>query len=206
MRAMASSFGRLAAVALLLAAGHLFPANALAGGGGGVRVDPNFPPLSGPPAKGGGFRDRDVPRGYGGRALRPQIYCDGYGRCFQRFPDRFSGGSYRTRPPGWADDLPGRVRYPDRFSRPRSEVVCDQATNVCYRRGRVDRSETRDVFGDRAADRADDLRDRRGTARLFVPERGVSCDTGRRVCFDGGVPDVSLTRRYFGGGAAAGLD
>jgi hypothetical protein len=70
----------------------------------------------------------------------------------------------------------------------------------------VDESETRDVFGERAADRADDLRDRRGTARLFVPERGVSCDADRRVCFDGSTPDVSLTRRYFGGEAASRLD
>ena len=43
-------------------------------------------------------------------AQRPQIYCDGYGRCFERLPDGFGGYSRNSydRPPGWADDLPGR--------------------------------------------------------------------------------------------------
>jgi hypothetical protein len=204
------ALARCLAVALVLAAG-LLPAVAMADGPG-VRIDPNFPPLgsggSGGGSSRGGFSDR-APRGYDDgyqrrRSPRPQIYCDGYGRCFQRVPDRSRG--FGTRPPGWADDLPGRIRYPDRFSRPRSGVVCDQATYICYRDGRVDRSETRDVFGDRAADRADDLRDRRGTSQLFVPERGVSCDAGQQVCFDGRTPDASLTRRYFGADAAARLD
>ena len=85
-------------------------------------------------------------------------------------------------------------------------MVCDVATSVCYKRGKVDKSETKALFGERAADRADDLRDRRGTGRLFVPERGVTCDAGKRACFDEGVPDYSLTRRYFGRQAADALD
>ena len=62
------------------------------------------------------------------------------------------------------------------------------------------------MFGERAGDRADDLRDRLGTARVFVPERGVACDRNRRMCLDDGDPDRSLTRRYFGRRAARALD
>jgi hypothetical protein len=171
-------------------------------------------------AEGPGVR-QDVAPLYGGRQAapappavtpryrpsRPVINCDAYGRCWQGSPGYgeygWRGG---TRPPGWADDLPRRARDSDRFLRPRSGVVCDQGTRVCYKRGQIDRSETRAIFGERAADRADDLRDDRGTARLFVPERGFSCDTGRKVCFDEGVPDFSLTRRYFGQRAADALD
>lgn len=201
-----SALLRCLTVALALLAG-VAPEIVLADGPG-VRIDPNFPPLGGGSSR-GGYSDR-APRGYDNdddyrrRSQRPQIYCDNYGRCFQRVPDRSQG--FDTRPPGWADDLPGRARYSDRFSRPSSGVVCDQSTNVCYRNGRIDRSETRDAFGNRAAERADDLRDRRGTAQLFVPERGVSCDSSRRICYDGRTPDVSLTRRYFGADAATQLD
>jgi hypothetical protein len=171
-------------------------------------------------AEGPGVR-QDVAPLYGGRQAapappavtpryrpsRPVINCDAYGRCWQGSPGYgdygWRGG---TRPPGWADDLPRRARDPFRFQRPRSGVVCDQGTSVCYKRGRIDRSETREMFGGRAADRADDLRDERGTGRVFVPERDVSCDPGRQVCFDEGVPDRSLTRRYFGRNAAGSLD
>lgn len=176
----------------------------------GVRSDPNFPPLSSQgalPAPGWGM-DRPAQRNYGRsyRQPRPQIYCDAYNRCFQRYPGGSRSWGLGVRPPGWADDLPRRARERDRFLRPRSEVVCDRATSICYKRGRVDKSETRALFGDRAADRADDLRDRRGTGRLFVPERGVSCDTARQVCYDEGSPDFSLTRRYFGLDAAGRLN
>lgn len=173
-----------------------------------VRIDPNFPPLlGGPSVTAPSGRSPSRGNGFGSRSVRPQIYCDGYGRCFQRVPGRSLGypQGFDARPPGWADDLPGRVQYPDRFQRPRSGVVCDQATSLCYRNGLVDKSETRDAFGNRAADRADDLRDDRGTGRLFVPERGVTCDASQQVCFDGRTPDASLTRRYFGADAARRL-
>jgi hypothetical protein len=173
-----------------------------------VRSDPNFPPLSGGPSldSPGSMPERRS-RGLDHRRQRPQIFCDGYGRCFERLPDRFGGHSrnFDDRPPGWADDMPGRIRYPDRFDRSRSGVVCDRATRICYRNGFVDKSETRDAFGNRAADYADDLRDDRGSGRIFVPERGITCDAGRQVCFDGRTPDASLTRRYFGGDAARRL-
>lgn len=198
---MGCALARLAFVLMLV--GMALPA-AVQAGGPKPRIDPSFPPLyGGDPNRGGGappaYRPAPPPR--------PAIACDPYGRCWRQLPrygygDRFGG----TRPPGWADDLPDRGQTRGRFSRPRSGVVCDQASRICYKRGRIDKSETRAAFGDRAADRADDLRDERGTARLFVPERGITCDPGRRVCFDDGVPDFSLTRRYFGRRAAEALD
>jgi len=191
------------ALALTLGGG----ADARADGPGVVRVNNLQPLYGGQPAP----APRVVTPGYRAvpvRPSRPAISCDAYGRCWQSVPSYGYGwGLDRgTRPPGWADDLPRRARDPSRFQRPRSGVVCDQGTSVCYKRGRIDRSETREMFGGRAADRADDLRDERGTGRVFVPERGVSCDPGRQVCFDEGVPDRSLTRRYFGRNAAGSLD
>jgi hypothetical protein len=166
------------------------------------------PSLSAPSAPRRSYSNR---RGYHDAPRRPVINCDQYGRCWQQVPyGRAYGSGYTghsgTRPPGWADDLPYRARGSDRFVRPRSGVVCDRATSVCYKGGQVDRTETRDLFGERAADRADDLRDERGTARLFVPERGVTCDRSRQVCFDDGRADGSLTRRYFGQRAAGAVN
>ena len=204
---------------LALAAAAPLPASAE---GARVRIDPGFP---NPGYTGRGLAPAPaIPRQHGGVVPRrpatvvpqgPVIACDSYGRCWQH-PGYGYGYGYRgdygyaaplgTRPPGWADDLPYRAQEPGRFARPRPGVVCDQASAVCYKRGEIDKTETRDYFGPRAADRADDLRDDRGTARLFVPERGVTCDPGRGVCYDDGVPDRSLTRRYFGQRAADALD
>jgi hypothetical protein len=160
-----------------------------------------------------GWRDRSwlgVP-GYGRSPLnRPTVACDRFGRCWEVGPfDRYGRG-YAGRPepqsPGWAENLPGSARTDDRFLRPRSEVVCDRATRLCYKQGRVDKSDTEHVFGERAGDRVDALRDRHRTARVFVPERGASCDRERRVCFEKGDPDRGLTRRYFGGRAGRNVD
>lgn len=186
---------------------------------------PGIPaPLYTPPSNGGvitqppprdyrgrdGWSRRDSFRGYGGygnyNRPRDRIVCDPYGRCWRDSYGSSYGFGYTTRPPGWADDLPGRLQDSDRFFRPRSNVVCDQRTSLCYKNGRIDKSETEDVFGNRAGDRADDLRDDRGTGRVFVPERGVTCDPAQRACYDGGFKDYSLTRRYFGREAADRLD
>jgi hypothetical protein len=140
----------------------------------------------------------------------PGVTCDRFGRCWEVDPfDRHSRryvARTEAEPPGWAENLPGSARTDNRFLRPRSEVVCDRATRICYKRGRVDQSDTDNVFGESAGDRVDALRDRHGTARVFVPERGASCDRGRRVCFEKGDPDRALTRRYFGKRAARKLD
>ena len=137
---------------------------------------------------------------------RPGIVCDRFGRCWRAEPS--PGFSYRhaARPPGWAESLPEAAQMKGRFLRPRSELVCDRATRICYKEGNIDRSDTRDIFGRRAGKRADDLRDQHGTPRVFAPERDVSCDRERRRCFEDGAPDRRLTRRYFGRRAARGLD
>jgi hypothetical protein len=205
---MRSALGSLL-LALTLAFAAVPPAEA---GGGGVRprVDQRYPPLHranpglGVPPRLSAPPPRSSHRGgYYAAPRRPVFNCDSYGRCWQQVPyGNGYGGRAGTRPPGWADSLPYRAQGSDRFLRPRSGVVCDRATSVCYKGNEVDKTETRDLFGDRAADRADDLRDQRGTARLFVPERGVTCDRSRQVCFDDDSADSSLTRRYFGRRAA----
>jgi hypothetical protein len=149
--------------------------------------------------------------GYGRSApYGPAITCDRFGRCWEAGPFARDPRGYAARreadPPGWAENLPGSARTDDRFLRPRSEVVCDRATSLCYKQGRVDKSDTQDVFGERASDRVDALRDRHRTVRVFVPERGTSCNRESRVCFAKGDPDRALTRRYFGRRAARKLD
>lgn len=155
-------------------------------------------------------------RGLPGYGLDPwrrsDVACDAFGRCWRLdATDRlgFARGWHdddlpSARPPRWAKALPDRLRDSDRFVRPGSNLVCDRASRICYKRGNLDKSVTRGVFGKRAANRADDLRDRLGTGRLFVPQRDVACDQGRRVCFEDGVPDRKLTRRYFGREAPEG--
>lgn len=193
MRAAVTRLSLLAGLVLLLtpALGHAE---------GRVRIDPGY--QSNPGWSGSGLQPRT--RGYVERApVRPSIVCDRFGRCFQQAPRYGYGYDYGyVRPPGWADDLPYRSRARGRFYRPEGNVVCDQATRICYKDGRIDKTETRDAFGERAADRADDIRDERGRARVFVPERGVTCDPARQVCYDGSFKDYSLTRRYFGQRAA----
>lgn len=159
------------------------------------------------------WTDRSWPGlpGYGRSPLyHPAVACDRFGRCWEVGPfDRYARGDIArpdAQPPGWAENLPRSARTDDRFLRPRSEVVCDRATRICYKRGRVDQSDTDDVFGERAGDRVDALRHRHRTARVFVPERGASCDRERRVCFEDGDPDRGLTRRYFGRRAARDVD
>ncbi|MGH6899863.1 MAG: YcgJ family protein [Geminicoccaceae bacterium] len=166
-------------------------------------TDPSWPPR---------YRtERDVWLGLPGYGrsprYRPDVACDRFGRCWHIGPsDRHARAHPDPRPPGWAKSLPGSARTQNRFLRPRSEVVCDRASRICYKQGRVDQSDTDRVFGERAGDRVDRLRDRLGTGRLFVPERGIACDRASRVCLDDGDPDRRLTRRYFGRRAARDLD
>jgi hypothetical protein len=161
--------------------------------GGAARSGPTWTPLGG---------------SYGGDWLaypadRQRIVCDRYGRCWRPDAgDDFDHRRVEVHPPGWAADLPDSERKRDRFIRPDANLVCDQATRVCYKRGSIDKSDTKEVFGRRAAKRADQLRDERGTAQIFVPEQGAACDRERRRCFAEGEPDRRLTRRHFGRDAA----
>jgi hypothetical protein len=95
-----------------------------------------------------------------------------------------------------------------RVPRGRATVSCDPARTSCVigQAASARQERYRAGVGERAGDRADDLRDRFGTARLFVPQRGVACDRERRVCLEDGEPDRKLTRRYFGRGAARPLN
>jgi hypothetical protein len=197
-----------AAIAAALLLGGIAPLATTAAADQPVQVRPRAQSPLGSPAP-MPFPQTTPPGGGYAAPAPPSISCDPYGRCWRSPGYGGYGGygyqGYGARPPGWADDLPARARDPYRFDRPRSNVVCDDASRICYKQGRVDKSETRARYGERAADRADDLRDRRGTARLFVPERGVTCDVARRTCYDGKMPDYSLTRRYFGDNAAGAL-
>jgi hypothetical protein len=127
-----------------------------------------------------------------------EVVCDRYGRCW-RYDDDHEHDRYRTaRPPDWAEELPDSEQERRRFVRPDDNLVCDQATRVCYKRGLVDKSDTKEFFGRRAAKHADRLRDERGNAEIFIPEKGVACDPGRQRCYADGKPDRDLTRRHFG--------
>ena len=151
-----------------------------------------------------------APPGYGRSPFyRPSIACDRFGRCWEVGPfDRFARGYARpdTRPPSWAESVPESAQTHKRFLRPRSEVVCDRATRICYKEGKIDKSDTQRMFGERAGDRADGIRDRHGRAWIFLPERDVTCDRERKMCFEDGDPDRRLTRRYFGKRAARAID
>jgi hypothetical protein len=153
-----------------------------------------------------------TPPGYGWSAFgRPALVCDRFGRCWRGkpFDYRLARGHYERhdrRPPGWAEKLPEGARTHKRFLRPRGEVVCDRVTRICYQAGKIDTSDTERMFGARAGERAERVRDRYESARVFLPARGVACDRERRLCVEGGDPDRKLTRRYFGRQAARDIE
>jgi hypothetical protein len=129
------------------------------------------------------------------------VDCDAFGRCWDEGPANLGpgfrylyGGRWAGRSPFWYEP----DRKPDRFVKTGSGVRCDRATRICYKRGRVDKSETQNAFGERAGDRADGWRDSVGTAHMFVTRGGAACDRERRVCFNDGEPDRRLTERFFG--------
>ena len=88
--------------------------------------------------------------GYGGAG--PGIrwsgpYGDPYARPFPASP--YYGPYYGSPFRRYDDDRSGR------FVRRGDGVVCDRATETCYRGREIDASETRDVFGRKAAREAD---------------------------------------------------
>lgn len=111
-------------------------------------------------------------------------------------------------PPGWYGSPLGWYAAPGgswgdtqrRYVRAAPEVTCDRRTELCYKRGHIDTSETRDIFGRRAARDADALRDRLGTSHVYVPRpRGDSyCLSAEKTCFKNGRPDWSDTRDVYG--------
>jgi hypothetical protein len=206
MPAMRSTLTFLAAFLTLIGSGCGMP-DSSTHGSGGVWIGPTA-------SLGyGTYPDWDLRPAYPGYGRsfrhRPAVACDSFGRCWQLEPsdpfERLYVRRSHVRPPGWAENLPRSARMSDRFLRPGSDVVCDRASRLCYKDGKIDKSDTQGVFGERAGDRADRLRDRLGTGDMFVPQRGVACDRERRVCLEDGDPDRKLTRRYFGKDAARAL-
>jgi hypothetical protein len=116
--------------------------------------------------------------------------------------DPFTGGSsaYGGNPFGGRAGQGGRTFSPDR------NVVCDRATETCYRGREIDASETRDYFGRSAARRVDRIRDAAGTNRIYRVDDDVVCNRQQEVCYKNGRPDRSETRDYFGKKAARRVD
>lgn len=105
--------------------------------------------------------------------------------------------------PAYGYDRPWRNE--GRLFRPRRDLVCDRATATCYRDGEIDASDTRDVFGRKAARKVDRLRDAAGTNHIFRPDDDVVCNRRERACYKDGRPDRSETRDAFGKKAAKKL-
>ena len=118
---------------------------------------------------------------------------------FSRSPSVFGGNPYGS-------DYYGRSSNGGRTFRPDRNVVCDRATETCYRGREIDASETRDYFGRSAARRVDRIRDEAGTNRIYRVDDDVVCNRRQDVCFKNGRPDRSETRDYFGKKAARKVD
>jgi hypothetical protein len=142
----------LAAFLTLSGSGRAMPDTSAHGSGTGV-----WPGSTSSPYRGWDLWQASP--GYG-RSLghRPAVACDSFGRCWQREPSDPFERRYVRRPevgpPGWAEDLPRSARTSDRFLRPGSGVVCDRASRLCYKDGKVDKSDTQSMFGARACGRA----------------------------------------------------
>ena len=101
---------------------------------------------------------------------------------------------------GYGNDGGGRTFQPSRG------VVCDRATETCYRGKEIDASETRDVFGRSAARQVDRVRDQAGTNRIYRVDDDVVCNRRTEICYKNGHPDRTETRDFFGKKAARRID
>lgn len=102
---------------------------------------------------------------------------------------------------GYFGDPFGGPRYGSR-SYDNGRVYCDQRTEVCYKDGDIDASETKEVFGKGASRRVDRVRDEAGTNNIFLPRNNTVCNRDEKVCYKNGQPDWSDTRDQFGKKAA----
>jgi hypothetical protein len=116
-----------------------------------------------------------------------------------RGPYGFGGGPFGS-------SYYGARSYGGRTFRPNPDVVCDRATETCYRGRDIDASETRDHFGRSAARRVDRIRDAAGTNRIYRASDDVVCNRQKEICFKNGHPDRSETRDFFGKKAARRID
>ena len=120
--------------------------------------------------------------------------------------DPFSRGSSVFGGYPYGSDRYGRSDNGGRTFNPSRGVVCDRATETCYRGREIDASETRDYFGRSAARQVDRIRDEAGTNRIYRVDDDVVCNRPKEVCYKNGRPDRSETRDYFGKKAARRVD
>ena len=139
----------------------------------------------------GGFRDFGSPGG-GGSGIR----WSGAADPFATSPFGFGGSPF-----GRSTGAGG-----GRTFQPSPGVVCDRATETCYRGRDIDASETRDYFGKGAARQVDRVRDQAGTDRIYRPRNNVVCNRLDQICYKNGNPDRSETRDFFGKKAARRVD
>jgi hypothetical protein len=152
----------------------------------------------------GGYNNRTyVGDGWGYRPYRygyPSRAYDwrDYDRSSRRYAyNRSADDYYRDR---------GRDRDEGRrLVRPERDVVCDRRTEVCYKDGDIDASETRERFGRDASRKVERVRDRYDNKDLFLPRRNIVCNDDNNTCYRNGKADRSLTREYFGRRAARRL-
>jgi hypothetical protein len=80
------------------------------------------------------------------------------------------------------------------------DISCDRRTQVCYKRGHIDTSSTREVFGREAARDADAIRDELGTSHVYIPRNRNNsyCVSAEKTCYKNGRPDWSDTRDVYG--------
>lgn len=138
------------------------------------------------------YRGSPVYRGYPG----------GYGWNDRRYVDRRynDGDDDRYVRPPWNGQ-----RREGRFDREGRDTVCDRRTEICYKDGHIDKTETAERFGNKASRRADEIRDRYDNRNVYVPRGNVACDGDRNVCLKNGKRDVQATRKEFGDKAARQL-
>jgi hypothetical protein len=121
----------------------------------------------------------------------------GYGRAY---PGGYYGRPYGyPRQSGYYDNDRYRGRSSNgRFDREGKDVVCDRRTEVCYKDGDIDASETRERFGKQPARKVERVRDRYDDNDLFLPRRNVVCNDENNTCYRNGKPNRQLSREYFG--------
>jgi hypothetical protein len=149
----------------------------------------------------GGCADSD--RYYGDRAYSDGGYRPYLGSAWGAPWGYYGGPPYYAYgvPPYYAygRDRDDRVSRNGRFVEPDRHVVCDQRTGLCYKKGDLDKSETKDYFGKDAARRVEQLRDRYHDNDVFLPKPNVVCREDDRTCFHNGRPNRQDSRRYFNG-------
>ena len=85
---------------------------------------------------------------------------------------------------------------------PSRGVVCDRATETCYRGREIDASETRDYFGKSASRQVDRIRDQAGTNRIYRVDDDVVCNRRTKSATRTAVPTaarhatISARRRH----------